>query len=96
MIRRYRLVIATAVVLIAAAAWYWYAFRPGQIRGLCQREVDRDYAELFDLNFQRQADGTTVWKRGTSRTMDLAAGKALREAADDKFLPCLRRRGLSR
>ncbi len=39
MIRRHKVAIATAVVLLAGAGWYWYDLRPANIRRTCGNQV---------------------------------------------------------
>ena len=86
--------VAVVILILAAGAFYWYDIRPRQIRVSCQTEADEEYQQLFDLNFQRQADGRIVSKKNTWSEFSLEDGRALRDTAQEKYELCLRRHGL--
>lgn len=78
-------------LIVLGAAFYWFDIRPRQIRAICQQEVDDKYQQLFDRNYQHQADGSIVSKQKTSHKFTIEDGKNLRDAAQEEYQPCLRR-----
>jgi hypothetical protein len=86
--------ISIIVVVLASGAFYWFSWRPSQIRSTCQSQVDQEYVKVFNQYFQTQADGTRVRKSNWMIEMKFDDDKKLKDAAQATFEPCLRRHGI--
>lgn len=87
-------VLILSIIVVGSGVFYWFQWRPANIRALCQSEVDKESQRLFDRNYQHQANGSIVSKEETWRTFRVSDGKILQDAAQEKYAPCLRRHKL--
>jgi guanylate kinase len=82
------------VLLVGSGVFYWFFYRPSEIRSACQKEADLEYTSLFDQYYQTQENGARVLKEHTWHEITFEEDQALKEAAQDIYEPCLQRNGL--
>ena len=87
-------IIIMVIIALSGVSFYWFEYRPSQVKSDCQKEVDQEYDKLYDNYFQKQMDGSIVYKARAHTTVKLEDFEAVKKAAQNIYEPCLQRHGL--